>query len=219
MFVSAAAVHHFFGSEVAQSPPGQDVRTRFWAPGPGTAQALTKALAGLGVGPQQIDAPPVDAAQFDSESLWPVVSAQLKPGCQVLIVRGQSGTPEPSDAGPGVQLPGRGRDWLIRQCAQAGAAVHACVAYVRRAPVFGEGDRRLARAASAPGSVWLFSSSEALEHLHAIAPAAGWARACALATHPRIAATARDAGFADVVACRPALADVLRTLESQWSRP
>jgi uroporphyrinogen-III synthase len=222
MFVSAAAVRHFFAGEVVGSPPGRNVQTRFWAPGPGTAQALVKPLADRGVDAHQIDSPPADAAQFDSEALWPVVAAQVRPGRRVLIVRGQSDTGEPHEPNepdrPG-QVAGKGRDWLIQQCTAAGARGEGCVAYVRRAPVFSGADKRLALAASGPGSAWLFSSSEALDHLRAIAPTSGWAQASALATHPRIAATAREAGFGQIVACRPALADVLRALESQWSRP
>jgi uroporphyrinogen-III synthase len=219
MFVSAAAVKHFFAGEFVPNPTGQAVRTRFWAPGPGTAQALTKALAERGVGAQQVDSPPADAAQFDSEALWPVVASQMRPGCRVLIVRGQSDAPDPSDVGRAGLVAGSGRDWLIQQCVQAGAEVKGGVAYVRRPPVFSEADKRLALAASSPGNVWLLSSSEAVDHLRAIEPAPGWTGACALATHPRIAATAREAGFGQVVACRPAMADVLRTLESHWSRP
>jgi uroporphyrinogen-III synthase len=219
MFVSAAAVRHFFAGEVVVSPPGREVQTRFWAPGPGTAQALIKPLADRGVDAGQIDSPPADAAQFDSEALWPVVSAQMSPGCRVLIVRGQSDTVEPNEPDRPGQVVGKGRDWLIQQCAAAGARVEGCVAYVRRTPVFSEAEKRLALAASGSGSAWLFSSSEALDHVSAIAPASGWAQASALATHPRIAATARGAGFGRIVACRPALADVLRALESQWSRP
>jgi uroporphyrinogen-III synthase len=40
----------------------------------------------------------------------------------------------------------------------------------------------------------------------------------ALATHPRIAEAARALGFAEVITARPALADVVRALES-WASP
>ncbi|RYY72405.1 MAG: uroporphyrinogen-III synthase, partial [Comamonadaceae bacterium] len=52
MFVSAAAVAHFF--EVARAP---SVTPRCWATGPGTVQALKEA----GVAMERIDAPPYDA--------------------------------------------------------------------------------------------------------------------------------------------------------------
>lgn len=216
MFVSAAAVKSFFQAGVA-AHSGGEVHTRFWAPGPGTAQALIRALGLLGVGEQQIDAPPADAVQFDSETLWPVVAAQVRPGCRVLIVRGQSGAgaDEPARFG---QVAGSGRNWLIQQCTAAGAEVNGCVAYVRRSPKFSEADQQLAQAASEAGSVWLLSSSEAVDHLHALAPASGWARAGALVTHPRIGEAARAAGFGQVMECRPALADVLSALESHWSQ-
>ena len=45
LFVSGAAVTHFFESGVA--PARQPPRTRFWAPGPGTARLLAQAGAAL----------------------------------------------------------------------------------------------------------------------------------------------------------------------------
>lgn len=218
MFVSAAAVQHFFEG-VKPSDASFRTHTRFWAPGPGTARALAQSLKRLGLAADRIDAPAHDAAQFDSEALWPVVQPQLRPGHQLLIVRGQSGDALPS-AGPSPlepPLPGQGRDWLIHQCQSAGVQVQACVAYERRAPVCSATARGLLMAAQGPGSVWLFSSSEALDHLFAWAPEARWTQATAVATHPRIAQRAHDAGFGSVVQTRPALPDVLRTLESHWS--
>jgi uroporphyrinogen-III synthase len=220
MFVSVAAVQHFFSASV-QVPQGACVRTRFWAPGPGTARGLALALAARGLGPDAIDAPAADAAQFDSETLWPVVAPQLQPGRRVLIVRGASldVSAPPASAAADQTLAGHGRDWLIQQCQAAGAHVEACVAYERCAPTVTPAVQAQLRAAAAPGSLWLFSSSEALAHLRGMAPHGQWAQASALATHPRIAATARAAGFGWVVQTRPALPDVLRALESGWSRP
>jgi len=146
-----------------------------------------------------------------------VVAPQVRPGQRILIVRGASESPASEPAGQ--VLAGHGRDWLIRQCQAAGAQVQACVAYERRAPAVTPAVQTWLRVASAPGSVWLFSSSEALAHLRCMAPTCSWATASALATHPRIAATARDVGFGSVVPTRPALPDVLRALESHWSRP
>ena len=65
------------------------------------------------------------------------------------------------------------------------------------------------------GSLWLLSSSQALEHLCAALPGQDWRQARALATHPRIAQAARNAGFGEVRECRPALADVAASIESQ----
>lgn len=212
LFVSGAAVTHFFADGVA--PARQPLRTRFWAPGPGTARLLAQAIAPLGLGAAQIDAPPADAAQFDSEHLWPVVASQVGPGRQVLIVRGTSAQGS-AEAG----VAGTGRDWLIRQCTAAGAQVQGCVAYARRAPALSATDRALIDAAATAHSVWLFSSSEALLPLQNLRPAPVWGLASALVTHPRIAAAAGQAGFGQICQTRPALADVVRALESGWTRP
>jgi uroporphyrinogen-III synthase len=214
MFVSAAAVQHFFVRGVTPAPAAHGLTTRFWAPGPGTACALAGVLASLGVSADRIDAPPADAAQFDSEHLWPVVEGQLRRGARLLIVRGQSPEPDgPRDAG----LSGTGRDWLIRRCEAAGAQVAVCVAYERRAPAWTASEHALARDASGAGQLWLFSSSEALTNLQSLAPGTDWSAAAALATHPRIAAAASRAGFGQVIETRPALPDVVRVLESTQS--
>jgi len=218
MFVSAAAVRHFFSRDVAPPPAQLPINTRFWAPGPGTARALAQSLAGLGVSADRIDAPPADAAQFDSEHLWPVVAAQLHPGARVLLVRGHSpelgdGRGEPQDGA----LPGTGRDWLIQRCEAAGAQVEACVAYERRAPMLSATERALILNGRGAGQLWLFSSSEALTNLQALAPGLDWSAAAALATHPRIASAARAAGFGQVIESRPALPDVVSALESRQS--
>ena len=215
MFVSGAAVSHFFARDVAPVPAGGTL-TRFWAPGPGTARLLAQALARLGLAADRIDTPPVDAAQFDSESLWPVVAPQVQAGRRIGVVRGVS---VEAVGGQPAQPAGTGRDWLIRQCEAVGAQVQACVAYERRAPAWTAEACALAQQARAAGSVWLFSSSEALDHLQAAEPAGDWSQAAALVTHPRIAARARAAGFGRVSETRPALPDVLRALESGWTRP
>jgi uroporphyrinogen-III synthase len=210
MFVSPAAVHHFFAQAVPVSPtpePG----TRFWAPGPGTARVLAEVLERHGVSAACIDAPPADAAQFDSEHLWPVVAPQMRTGSRLLVVRGASkAAPADEHNGP----VGNGRDWLIERCQARGASVDACVAYERHAPRWTPALRAEAEAGAAVGSLWLFSSSEALAHLREALPQADWSRAAALCTHERIAASARAAGFAQVIGSRPALSDVLGTLES-----
>lgn len=205
MFVSGAAVSHFFSTTATAAVTGS--RTRFWAPGPATADALRA----TGVPGDRIDAPARDAPQFDSEHLWPVVAAQARPGAQVLIVRGASeGALTQAQAG-------NGRDWLIGQCEAAGARVEACVAYERRPPVWTPAQRECASAALGPQFVWLFSSSEALSNLQCLLPGTLWQGTAALATHPRIAEAVRRAGFDPVIIARPGLADVMRALESAWS--
>ncbi len=214
LFVSGAAVSHFFASGVM--PPQGGVKTRFWAPGPGTARLLAQALEPLGLDAGRIDSPAADADQFDSEHLWPRVVSQVAPGRLVLIVRGTSSDPEATEA---PEVAGSGRDWLIRQCLALGARVEGCVAYVRHAPSLAQADEILIRSATDTGSIWLFSSSESLRTLRPLRPAPDWSRAEALVTHPRIGEAARDAGFGRVVVTKPALVDVMRTLESVWNRP
>jgi uroporphyrinogen-III synthase len=185
---------------------GNATGPRCWAPGPGTARALGE----WGVPPACIDQPPAGAAQFDSEALWPVVQPSLRPGMQVLVVRGES------DAAADGQASGQGsgRDWLVRQCEAAGASVRFCAAYRRQSPQWGPGQLALAHQAVAAGAVWLLSSSESLGHLRRLLPTAAWGHATALATHPRIAQAARAFGFGHVWQSRPALADVAAQLHA-----
>lgn len=206
MFVSTAAVQHFFDGA---APAGGTHRTgtRFWAPGPGTARTLSVALQRLGLGPERIDQPPADALQFDSEHLWPVVSSQARPGARLLVVRGVSTSADGATMG-GIE--GSGREWLMEQCRARGAEVEACAAYERHAPRWAPSDRALAE----QDALWLFSSSEAVAHLWTAMPATDWSRAGALCTHERIAAAARAVGFVHVYTSRPSLPDVLVALES-----
>ncbi len=219
MFVSGAAVKHFFSRGVPPHLTTEPLRTRFWAPGPGTARTLALSLAAHGVEAGRVDTPASDAPQFDSEALWPMVSGQLRPGSRVLVVRGASdlrGEPAmQADEWP--SQPGNGRDWLMAKCQAAGAVVEACVAYERCAPDWNPAELAQATAAAAPGSLWLFSSSEALLHLQHALPNTDWSSSSALVTHPRIAQAARSAGFLDVQESRPSLDDVVRALKSHWS--
>ncbi len=216
LFVSTAAVQHFFAQGVAALPAS---RTRFWAPGPGTARQLTQAIAPLGLAQDRIDAPAADAKQFDSEHLWPLVSSQVAPGRLVLIVRGASEQVEETDDAVPTAVAGSGRTWLIEQCLAAGATVRGCVAYARRAPSLSAADHVWIQAATGQGNVWLFSSSQSLTTLQALRPPLQWSQASALVTHPRIATTAEKAGFGRVVQTRPTVADVVRALESGWTPP
>ena len=97
----------------------------------------------------------------------------------------------------------------------AGAQVDTVVAYERRAPIFSAAQIALAQEACGDGSVWLFSSSEAVAHLQALLPPACLGTARALATHPRIAQTARLAGFAVVGETSPTLNAIVASIESQ----
>jgi uroporphyrinogen-III synthase len=206
MFVSANAVDSFFASRplsaISFGVEGA-IKTRAWATGPGTAAALARA----GVAPQCVDAPAADAAQFDSEALWRLVGAGIKPAQRVLIVRGSDGQSE--SAAQGV-----GRDWFAQRVGEAGAQVDYVVSYRRVRPHLDAAQLELARAAAVDGSVWLFSSSEALLNLLTSLPGQDWRAARAVATHARIAVAARQAGFGTVVESRPALADIKASIES-----
>jgi uroporphyrinogen-III synthase len=107
-----------------------------------------------------------------------------------------------------------GRDWFAKRVGEAGAMVDFVVSYQRVRPHLDAAQLRLAREAAADGSVWLFSSSEAVSHLCMSLPGQDWHAARAVATHARIAAAARQAGFGVVRESRPALADILSSIES-----
>jgi uroporphyrinogen-III synthase len=211
MWVSANAVSYFFkpNQAVAQqniagsainsvaSNVLQKTALRHWATGPGTVAALVQ----HGVPLAQIDAPDAHAAQWDSETLWQRVAGQVKPGSAVWILRGNDvGTPSAS------------RDWLANQVRLAGATVEFAAVYERRAPQFSAEQRAWAQLAARDGSVWVFSSSQALTHLPGVE--GGWQHARCIATHERIAQAARAKGFAVVCTSRPTMEDVVRSIKS-----
>ncbi len=198
MFVSGNAVERFFALR-PHSIPVWPAATRAWAPGPGTREALERA----GVPPAAIDQPGGQAEQFDSEALWAQVAGQLGPGQRALVVRGGDANGQ-----------GSGRDWLATQLAQCGVAVDTVVAYCRRAPDWTPAQLQLAQHGDDAGAVWLFSSSEAIANLRAKLPDQDWSRARVVATHPRIAQSATAAGFGVVCLSRPALSDVVASIES-----
>lgn len=202
MFVSANAVAAFMQPEMPSSHTCIDfaaMQTRAWSPGPGTSAALRAA----GWPPALVDEPAPDAPQFDSEALWARVAAQAAPGARVLIVRGGD-------------TAGRlgGRDWLAARLRAAGVAVDEVLAYRRTAPRWSAAQRALAARAASDGSLWLFSSAEAIGNLRQCLPAQDWQAARALATHPRIAQAAQAAGFGRVQLSRPTLAAVAASIKS-----
>lgn len=178
VFVSPNAVEQFFAqSDGAAWPAG----TLAACVGPGSAQALQA----HGVPAGLVVQPAAEAAQLDSEHLW----AQLSPrrdwtGARVLLLRGDGG-----------------REWLAERLAEAGASVEAVTVYHRAGPRWDAAEQALLDTVLAcPQShVWLFSSAEAVGHLQG-QPLAGQR---AIATHPRIADAAREAGFDPVVLARP----------------
>ena len=173
MFVSANAVDPFFASKPPLAPVligSSAIKTRAWVTGPGTRRALLQA----GVPAACIDMPSAEAGQFDSESLWRVVAEQLQTGDRVLIVRGDDVDGDTEAQPPGVvggsdigaeHQTGRGRDWLAVQLASLGVQTQFLVAYQRRAPHWERAQIDLALKAAGDGSVWLFSSSQAIANL------------------------------------------------------
>ena len=199
VFVSPNAALQFFRSAPAGSSwPAQ---TRAASPGPGT----TRTLVELGVPPALIDAPVDDAPQFDSEALWQRLQRHDWRGARVLLVRGP-----------------QGRDWLAARLAERGAVVDTLAAYERQPPrLDADGTALLDDTLAEPQHhLWLFSSSEAIVHLQSLTqgrsgpPHTRWHRARALATHPRIAQRARDAGFGIVAESRPTSAAVVACIQS-----
>jgi len=196
MFVSPNAVSHFFAARPAELaaagwPPG----VRAGATGPGTVQALRLA----GVPSALCVAPRADAEQFDSAALWAQLQAEPWAGREVLVLRGDGG-----------------RDEFAAHLRSAGAAVHFTQAY-RRGPArpTAADQACLARAIAEPAShLWWLSSSEALGYLPLLAPQADWRSAQALASHPRIAASARELGFGQVFEAAPTL-DAVRAALSR----
>jgi uroporphyrinogen-III synthase len=187
MFVSANAVRFFMAARPAGLPMPS---CRAWSTGPGTRAALLAAGWPEGL----IDSPHDDAPQFDSEALWTLVAQRVQAAVasspskpSVLIVRG-------ADA----QGQLAGRDWLALQLESAGLEVLQTVAYVRQAPVLTPVQQSLALQAAGDGSAWLFSSSEAAQHLLQACPDLSLAQARALATHPRIAQRLQQLGWGRV---------------------
>ena len=170
------------------------------------------ALAANGVPVRQIDAPLPDAVQFDSESLWAAVRQRDWRGSRVLIVRGATS----GDSDSGGVTSAVGRDWIARQWRSAGAQVSFVSVYERRAPVFTPSQTEAAQTACADGSVWLFSSSEAIGNLtrQTNLKALDWSLARAVATHPRILEAVRAAGWGVALESRPSLTDIVNTLRS-----
>lgn len=195
MFVSPNAASGLFDSLPSgwRWPEG----TLAAATGPGTVAVLRAA----GVSEASIVAPPAQAAQFDSEALWSVLEPRRSwGGTRAAIVRGDGG-----------------RDWLATRLRAAGAGVEFVQSYARRAPELTADEQQLLQQALADPErfAWLLSSSEAVDHLHALAPAADWSTSVALASHPRIAESARRHGFGQVIDVRPtpeAVAQAMGTL-------
>ena len=211
MCVSAAAVEHFF-SIVPQGQavnPRAGAAPRFWGTGPGTRAALLR----HGVEGDRIDTPLAASLQFDSEALWGVVQGQVHALLRVLIVRGGDEYTRAAVTDERA-TPGNGREWFAQRLSEAGAQVEFVQAYVRAAPVLDPTQAVVARNAASDGSLWLFTSAQAVQNLRSCLPGQAWQAARALATHARIADAARAAGFGVVRESRPGIADVVASIES-----
>jgi uroporphyrinogen-III synthase len=189
MFVSANAVQHFFALAPGAWPAG----VRAGSTGPGTSAALRA----CGVPEAALVEPAAEAPSFDSEALWARLAGEDWQGQRVLVVRGEAG-----------------RDWLADTLQGRGATVDFVAAYCRRPPQpDAAAHALLAQALADPSAhLWLFSSSEAVAHLLALARGADWAASRAVASHPRIAQAARDAGFGRVDLAAPTPAAVAALL-------
>lgn len=190
MFVSPNAVRQFFACLPSGWPWPDGVRAG--CTGPGTASALAEVAV-----PAAAVVAPAPGASLDSEALWARLAHEDWAGRTVWIVRGEGG-----------------RDWFAGTLCAAGARVHLLQAYARHAPVWNAGQQAEARAAVADPerSCWLLSSTEAIDHLASVLPGADWARAWALASHPRIADRARQAGFGRIGLIAPGIQGVLDAL-------
>lgn len=192
MFVSPNAVEQFFATV---SPPRWPAHVLAASPGPGTSASLRA----FGVPAQAVIEPGFEAPQFDSEALWQQLRQRDWRGAHVLMVAGEGG-----------------RDWLAQQLLACGAQVEHCHVYRRVAPVWSPSALALVqRALDHPGEhLWFFSSSEAVVQLTSRFSPPLWSSSQALATHPRIAQTAVDAGFAAVTSCRAHLDAVVACIQS-----
>ncbi len=176
---------------------------RWLCPGAGTAQQL---LA-LGIPAARIAQPAADAPQ-DSEHLWLALQSQhpLQAGQTLLLVKGE----DQGEAALQASKP----NWLASQAQQLGVQVQTACTYLRSAPDFTVAQAELAQAAAQDGSIWLFSSSLAIAHLHTRLPEIVFQGTPCIATHARIAHSAQQQGFT-AIECQPQLNDIAHAAH-QW---
>ena len=190
IFVSPAAVRGAAAALPATWPEG----TRAAVVGTATASALRAHYAAA---PPHVVEPQGDAAAGGSEALWAALLTQRVVAAQaprrVLILRAT-----------------HGREWLGERLSEAGAQVETLAVYTRTPcsapPAALERLKRWRGAGRA--IVAVITSSEAVSVLgQQLAPDAGLRAAVlaglALASHERVAAAARSAGFARVAVAAP----------------
>ena len=199
IWVSAAAARHFFNHR----PPGHEWgEVKAWCTGPGTA----KALLSLGVPAHDLIHPDERSLQWDSEALWELVKNNLRVNAPVLRVRGR-------DHQHG-EVEGQGRDWLADRLQERGINFHSVAAYERGMPNWTPSQRHEALQALCDGSVWWFTSSQAVEHLAQLLPGASFSSARAVVTHPRIAKACEAQAWGQVLLSSPDAASVLKSIKS-----
>jgi uroporphyrinogen-III synthase len=213
MFVSPQAVHHFF----LRRPHWVTPSFECWATGPGSREALIR----VGVDSSRIQIPDESVGIWDTDQLWLKVQHRVQVGSSVLIVRGGQAWPGSVDDALGAPArvsecvdAGVGRAYLGQQLRAHGVQVEFVVAYVRSCPKWSDAQTAQARAALLDKSVWLFSSSQAVQHLASLLPDGEYRAAQALATHERIAKELEKLGFGVVVRSRQHTEDLLASLKS-----
>ncbi len=199
IWVSAAAARHFFSHRPAGHEWGE---VKAWCTGPGTA----KALLGLGVPAHCLIHPDERSPQWDSEALWELVKNNLHANAPVLRVRGR-------DHQHG-EVQGQGRDWLADRLLERDIDFHSVAAYERGMPNWAPSQRQEAVQALTDGSVWWFTSSQAVEHLTQLLPGVSFSRARAVVTHPRIAKACESQAWGQVLLSSPDAASVLKSIKS-----
>jgi uroporphyrinogen-III synthase len=104
---------------------------------------------------------------------------------------------------------------LASRVIEAGGEVQYAVAYQRQLPDWTTERGELAAQAASDGSIWLFSSSQAIRNLATLCPDQTWNHARAVVTHARIAQTALALGFGDVLESRPSIPALVASIESR----
>jgi uroporphyrinogen-III synthase len=170
--------------------------------GAGSRAALAR--HGVNDANARIVAPP-DPAKTDSEGLFAALDREALRGRRVLIVRGQAG-----------------RDYLSDALRDIGALVEHISAYRRDMPAFDAAAAAQLRQLLDGDSVWIITSSEALRNLLQMLAQTAFADDVVkmqhkriIVPHPRIAETARLAGFSRVTLTGSGDARLLAALQSE----
>ncbi|SCC94575.1 conserved hypothetical protein [Thiomonas sp. X19] len=207
--VSPAAVHAALGMLRTPWPEACAVGLV----GPGSRAAFEQALRARGESSDTLRIISAPAEAADSEGLWLALQGlcarlpqQRWADARVLLLRG-----------------GAGRDWLADTLTAAGARVCRVSVYRREAPAPDAATLTRLRSlladsgGSAGRATWLLTASEGVRNLQNLLAPAGLQASVlgqhrALATHARIAASAREIGFGRVDLCTPDTASILQAL-------